>query len=93
VFDAFFGNEYYPYRGPMGLKAGAETERLANQLGGAMRGERDWGIPLAKAVVTFSAIGLPIPYVAINRGLDAVDAYLEGDDNANPFMFITGTQR
>ena len=93
VFDAFFGNEYYPYRGPMGLKAVAETERLANQLGGAMRGERDWGIPLAKAVVTFSAIGLPIPYVAINRGLDAVDAYLEGDDNANPFMFITGTQR
>ena len=93
VFDAFFGNKYYPYRGPMGMKAVAETERLANQLGGAMRGERDWGIPLAKAVVTFSAIGLPIPYVAINRGLDAVDAYLEGDDNANPFMFITGTQR
>lgn len=93
VFDAAVGNKYFPYRGPMGMKAFAETERLANQLGGAIRGEKDWGIPLVKAMVTGAAIGLPIPYVAINRGLDAIDAYLEGDDNANPFMFLTGTRR
>ena len=90
--DALFGQEYIPWRGPMGLKGIGDAENFLLQVRQAVV-EDDWDKALVKSSISTLGLFYPIPTVLMRRMADTIDAYLDENEDVNPFMMLTGTDR
>jgi len=84
VGSAVLGMPTYGYGGSVGLRAAADSMKLAEQIG---QGEAD--MALLKAATATAADFLRLPAAQVNRTLAGVEAYAEGDTD-NPAAVVFG---
>lgn len=92
VADVMFDQDFIPWRGPMGMKGIGDAESFFLQMRQAVKDD-DWDKALVKSSISTLGLFYPIPTVLMRRMADTVDAYMDGDEDVNPFMILTGTDR